>query len=297
MFGRISILGVSCLTLIVLCQSFAEADVAYIVSTPAQSAISAKIIVKGEVKSIEKDLVEVSPFPNAPKETPKIGYRIAILKLKESLVGAKGLTEIRVGYRIGLAVVGEDRPRKRPPVIGTNAPELEVGDEGYFMLVPHFEGDFYVYSGRFSSGPLLTKNPNTEKELPTLKKIATVLKDPVSYLKSKETEERFYALAILTNRYREGNPSDRSKAVEIPKEETQLLLDVLSEIPFDPKLNGVPPKTELFTVLLNENLNQLGFKYPMAKPGEDIAKLYEQSLNEFIKANREKIVLKKWVQK
>lgn len=278
-------------------QSFAKPDVAYIVSTPAQSAISAKIIVKGEVKSIEKDLVEVSPFPNAPEKTPKIGYRIAILKLKESLVGAKGLTEIRVGYRPGSAIVGEDRPRKRPAVIGTNAPELEVGDEGYFMLVPHFEGDFYVYSGQFSSGPLLTKNPNTEKELPTIKKIAKVLKDPVAHLKSEEKEERFYALAILTKRYREKIPSDRSQTVEISKEETQLILDVLSEVPFDPKLNGVPSKSELFTGLLNENLSSLGFEYPIVKPGEDIAKLYEQSFNDFIKANREKIVLKKWVLK
>ncbi len=275
-------------------QPTSKADRAFIVTPPSQAALSAKVIVKAEVKSIEKDFAEVSAYPGATKETPKAVYRVAKLKVSETLVGAKGLTDIRIGF----APTGGDGGGLggRRPFPGAQAPELKEGMEGYFLLVPHFEGDFYVYAGQFSTGPLLTKDPQTEKEMVIIKKIAAVLKDPVAGLKSKEKDERFYAVGILAKRYREVTSENR-KEVEIGKEEAQDVLDVLIELPYLPTPSGTPTKPELFGVILADNTTKLGFKYPEIKPGQDVAKIYGGAMDEFIKANREKIVIKKWVAK
>src|SRR6516165_2740847 len=67
---------------------------------PGQLALQADVIVIGKVAEIEKDTVEVSAFPGAPKDQ-KQNYKIAVVKIDEAITGGKGLTQFRVGFAEG----------------------------------------------------------------------------------------------------------------------------------------------------------------------------------------------------
>ncbi len=281
---------------------------------PVQSSLQADVIVVGKVTAIEKDTVEVSAYKGAPKEDPKQQYKIAKVKISDALLGAKGLTEVKIGFSAGggggggfpAPVPFQLKPGIRPlpaPVGGSVA--LSEGQEGVFPLVRHFEGDFYILAGGFNAGILEKKAPSYDKDLAQIKKNLEVLKDPMAALKSKEKEERFTAISVLSTKYRQWSKGTPSTEEAIPAEEAKLILDVMLELPWVPKAGEANPDymktlSSAFGMWLGAEQVRLKFVYPQPKPGDSAEvqnKMYEEAITKFIKENREKLTLKKFVEK
>src|SRR5438477_12213591 len=63
--------------------------------SPGMQALQADIVVIGKIAEIEKDTVEAAPSKGANKDQ-RITYKIAVLKIEDSIIGGKGLTQFRV---------------------------------------------------------------------------------------------------------------------------------------------------------------------------------------------------------
>ena len=271
---------------------------------PAMQAVQADVVVIGKVIEIEKDTVDASPYKGAPKEQ-KVAFKIAVLKIEDPLVGARGLTQLRVGFLADAAPTAPvlvDQPQiaiaRRPIRPGFGPVALTAGMEGVFLLTPHHDGDFHVVVN--NGAPLLKKDDNYAKELETIKKIAGAIDDPVAALKSKDKADRAVAAQTILTRYR-GRPL-AGKVVEedIPAEENKLLVQALAELPWVPEGNDYakPSRSSLWGFLQAE---KLGFKQPVFRqpvpgaPAPDFNKQWEEATNDFLKANGEKIKIKKLV--
>ncbi len=263
-------------------------DVSAAFGTPSREAFNSNLIVFGKVASVEKELVETSLFPPKGKVIQKTPLRIATVKISETLYGRKGLTEIKIGF----PAAGGGRPRYSADLFVS---EIKEGVEGCFLLVPHHEGDFYIYAGQFTPGPIATKSPApvAERELSHVRTIAKVMKDPETALKSKDLSERVYALNFLTKT----TPTPDGKEVERSKEETGVLLDILTELPYRSNEKIIIGKNDIFYRVLGENIAKLKFQLPLVKPGETSDQSANNAMNDFLKKNRDQIVLKKRVAK
>lgn len=280
---------------------------------PVQAALQAEVIVSGKVVSIDKEPVEVTAFAGAPKEQPKVPYKIAKVKISEALLGAKGLTEIKVGFPANANPAGggfdqpvplPGRPAIRPlpaPVGGSIA--LTEGQEGVFPLTRHHDGEFYILAGGFQGGVLEKKAPNYEKDLAQIQKMIEIVKDPLKMLQSKNKEDRFQAVHVLAQKYRNWNKPTPFVEEDVAAEENKLILKTLSEMPWSqpasPDPNN-PTRQNLFFLLLGNETSRLGFKFPAFKPGttpEEFNKAQDEATAKFLADNMDKIKIKKMVDK
>ncbi|HKB04174.1 MAG TPA: hypothetical protein VKD90_18265, partial [Gemmataceae bacterium] len=65
--------------------------------SPTARAVQAEVVVIGKVTEIEKDAVEGPAYAGAPKDQ-RATYKVAVVKIEDRLIGAKGLTLVRVGF-------------------------------------------------------------------------------------------------------------------------------------------------------------------------------------------------------
>ncbi len=284
--------------------------------SPTQAVTQSSTIVIGKVTSIEKDPVEVDEYKGVPKDQPKAQFKIAKVKISEALMGAKGLTEIKIGFSVNAVPGGGgidggeapaiDLPIKGRPIRPRITPvALTEGQEGTFMVTRHWTGDFYILAGGFNAAPLDKKAADYDKKLAEVKKIITVMKDPVALLKSKEKDERYTALSVLTMKYRNWTKGTEFTEEAIPAEEAKLILDTIIELPWTVKPGDANPDYEKtlsnhFAIWLGTEQARLKFVYPQPKPGDNADtqnKMYEDAVIKFIKENREKFTLKRYVDK
>ncbi len=276
---------------------------------PAMQAAQADVIVLGKVAEIEKDSVEATQFKGAPKEQ-KVAYKIAVLKIEDPLVGARGLTQLRVGFpadapAAGVEPVDSDKPQiaiaRRPIRPGFGGPvALTAGMEGVFMLTPHHEGDFYVLVN--NAAPLLKKDEGYAKELESIKKTAAAIDDPVTALKAKDKADRAAAALTLLTRYRGRPVTGKVVEEDLPAEENKLLVQAVAEMPWVPENNDYtkPSRSNVWYFLQPE---KYGFKQPVFKqpvpgaPPADFNKQWEEVTDEFLKTTGDKIKIKRMVSK
>jgi len=275
---------------------------------PTQSAstraVHASVIAIGKVVELEKDTVEGPAFPGAPKDQ-KANFKIAVLKIEDALLGAKGLTQIRIGFMADLAgaapppAVGGGPVAARPVRVGGGPVALTTGMEGCYLLEPLPGADFYIVSG--NGPPLAKKDENYEKELKAIQTMVRTFEEPVKALKAKEFDDRFFAAYVLLQRYQLAK-GDQSRVVResIPDEENKLLLSVLVELPWLPKdptvpgpAGGPPPSRSAIWHLMN--WNEYKFTQPKAAPGADYNKLMDDATTAFLKENVDKLKLKRKV--
>jgi hypothetical protein len=201
---------------------------------------SADCVVLGKVTSLEEKSVGARTFPGA---TDKMEYRIAVVHINKAFIGAKGLTEIRVGFiapmGINLPKGGGIRPniRIRRPFF---QPNLTKGQEGLFLLNKHFEESFYTLGfGGFTNKE---NNNNFDKEVDMVKRCVKLLDKPLTGLKSKDASERLLTTSLLLTRYRTVPPGvnfPTAKTKPINAKESELILTTLAEgdwTKFDPQL-------------------------------------------------------------
>jgi hypothetical protein len=278
------------------------------VQPAAVRALQAEVIALGKVTEIEKDTVEGPAYTDAPKDQ-KATYKIAVLKIEDPLLGAKGLTQIRIGFLADAPAAGTPAtppaggPGRvaRPVRFGGGPIALTAGMEGCFLLNSLPGADFYIAAG--NGPPLLKKDENYEKELKGIKTTVKTIDDPVAALKLKDAGDRFQAAHALLWRYQsvKGNQA-RVTREAVPAEENKLLLAVLAEhswLPKDPVVPRAageiaPSRSTLWYMV---NWNEHGFKQPKAAPDADFNKLMDIATAKFLIDNMDKIKLKRAVLK
>jgi hypothetical protein len=268
---------------------------------PAAIAMSADFVVVGKVNDLERDEIEAFPHGIPPinhRKEPKpkkVRYRVADLSIDDPLIGAKGLTRMRVGF-----VVAEPaaKPRGAVPI------ELKAGQEGCFFLTRHDAADFYILQSGFGIVPLLKTNPNYDQELSRVKLVAKAIDDPVAALKAKEPADRHLAAVAVLTRYSLVNFSPAAggpKMEEFPAEQNKLILDVLLELPWAQKggpLSGELSRSALWNYV---QADRYGFQPPAVarvgrgQPQPDLNKAWDEATTKFLKENIDKIKLQRVV--
>jgi hypothetical protein len=187
---------------------------------PQQRAAMAETVVVGKVVSIEEKTVGAKRYPGDPD---KGEYQIAVVKIDSAILGAKGLTHVRVGF-----IPQADDPKvkiRRPPPV-----QLKKDDEVILFLQPHFEANFHVapayYDGVFKRGD----GKEFEKTVEDAKRVGKLLSDPQANLTAKDAKDRFETAALLIVRYRRnGLLTPTMKEQPIDAKESKLILEALAE--------------------------------------------------------------------
>jgi hypothetical protein len=182
---------------------------------PAIRVGTAECIIVGKVTSIEDKSVDALPFPGATEKAP---YTVAVVKVDDAILGAKGLTHVRVGFR---PPQGE---RFRPFTF-----QLEKDQEVCLVLQSHHDQSFYTSSFFFDA---IDKKKNAEqydKDVAALKKFSKLLADPKPGLTSKNAQERLETAAMLVAKYRTQRPGTMPKTEALDAEESKQILKILAD--------------------------------------------------------------------
>ncbi|MSU79740.1 MAG: hypothetical protein EXS16_16830 [Gemmataceae bacterium] len=233
----------------VVVPSLARADV-MILPPKHERFVNADVVTVGKVIGLEPiDLVTTM----TPDSEYKFRFRIAIVKVSETLVGNKKADTLRVAF------VPADE--KRNPIGFGKYPELNfhlaMGQEGLMFLKTHpvaklpygrLNHDF-VPRG-FDTGkevPVGRAVVSYDSELKKARATAKVFDDPMKSLRADEPADRWLATACLILRYR--TPSQpKAKTEPLGLEESQRILTNLLEIDWLTKRDR-PTPWECFRVL------------------------------------------------
>jgi hypothetical protein len=198
--------------------------VAIMVQPIPQRVATADVVIVGKVAALESKTVSAPPSPGAKD---KVEYTIASVKVEDALLGAKGLTHIKVGFVAPKELTapppgGPIRPgfRRAPPA------KLEADEEACLLLKKHHEGEFYVIPT--FADVIDKKAANFDKDLALVKKCAKLLADPKASLQSKDAGERALTAGMLVMRYRALFVPD-GKTEPIDADESKLILKALAE--------------------------------------------------------------------
>jgi hypothetical protein len=232
---RTKLLAVA-LTATVLAVSAGAARALMIAPPPGPVRVSnSDAVFVGRVTSIEPMDVDAKAFPEA-KETTK--YRIAVIKVNKIINGLKDEKEVRVGFIPFVA------PKK--PIIGPKrgSPQLEVGQEGLFMISKHHEGKFYNAPnyGYFVSA----QQKDFDSEVKTAQKIVAVMGNTKKAMESKDADERLLAATIVVSKYRTQKPPFPNKEEPIDAEESKLILNAIATAKWGQVKFGEPNPQMLF---------------------------------------------------
>ncbi len=204
-----------------------------------QRVAQADVVVIGKVTAIEEKPVLATAAPGVKEKTE---YHVAIIKVQDALLGAKGLTHIKVGF-----IIPPPAPPVKPggPVLLIKrrpTVKFNVDQEVCVFLKRHHDGDFYVAAAYFDV--IDKKNANFEKDVEQAKKAAKVLADPMASLKSKSADERTFTACLLVSRYRAWRrPNAKTESIEA--DESKLILTALADADFAKPIapNTVMPRT------------------------------------------------------
>ncbi len=204
---------------------------------PILRAMTAQVVVVGNVQSFEADTVEAEAYPGSPK----VAHRVALVKVSDALLGAKGLTHVKVGW---VHVTPSPNPRANRGTVS-----LSDGFEGCLYLKKHPTADFYTFD--YMSQPLDAKAQQFEQEVAGAKKMLLAATDPVKALKAEKADDRFLAAAYLLTRYTT-RPAGKVEEVAVPAEEKALLLDALLAANWAAEPNGAPAPANVVSRLTQD---------------------------------------------
>jgi hypothetical protein len=181
--------------------------------------VNSDAVFVGRVTQIEPVDVDGKPFPEA-KDTVK--YRIAVVQVEKVIRGLKDEKSVRVGFMPPM------QPQPGKPILGRprGTPQLEVGQEGIFMISKHADGKFYQAPnfGYFVS----KKDQNFDKEVKIAQQVVTIMADTKKALQSKDADERLMAASIAVSKYRTPKAPFPNKEEPIDAEESKLILSAIA---------------------------------------------------------------------
>jgi hypothetical protein len=258
-----------------------------------QRVAQADVVVTGKVTAIEDKTVAATPAPGAKD---KVEYTVAVIKVQDDILGAKGLTHIKVGFIVPKEAPAPPAkpggpvrlPIRRGPVV-----KFEVDQEVLVFLKKHHDGDFYIAQAYFD---VVDKKvaPDFDKQVELAKKCAKALADPMASLKSKDADERLMTAGMLVSRYRyfrQPNP----KTEPIDADESKLIMNVLAEAdwtkPFTP--GSVSPQQVFGQLGVTE---KDGWVWKPA-PGVPVPpNAYQDAAKAWVKANADKYRIQRFVE-
>ena len=183
----------------------------------AHRLASSDVVIVGKVESIEEKTVKAAaPYPGAKE---KVEYQVAVVKVVDHVLNAKGLTHVRVGF-----VPGNPSPFARFPGV-----RLTKDQEVCLFLRPHPDTNFHVVPMYYD---VLDKaaNGNYEKEVAEVKRLAGLLNDPKAGLKAKAAADRYATAGMLIMQYRRDRPGAKPAREEaVDAEVSKLILEALAE--------------------------------------------------------------------
>jgi hypothetical protein len=308
-----------------LCSLTAAADVKEAAVPPglmptALASVS-DVVVLGKVIEIEKDTVEAAPVRGQPKDL-KWTYKIAVVKIEDPIIGARGLTQLRVGFPAeggapGVVAVPPGAPPGGAVARPIRAPQVTLKDgmEACFFLSRHDAADFYIAGMNGVAQPILKNDDKFAGKLEEVRKVAKVLDEPVVALKAKELDDRFHAAHVILQR---NSYSDTRRIVNrvgalparepIPAEENKLILALMAELPWQPDQSKPRPATDpvapsrsaLWNLIYRADL--VGFKQPSTArkagdPPVNITKIMDEATAAYLKDNKDKIKIKRFAEK
>lgn len=209
------------------------------VESPVVQAIQSDLIVVGTITGFESDLVTLEPADASGKPS----HAIATIRIEEGLYGAAGLTHVRVAFvpEVNYAPRQQFARRFNARRIRTQSNGFVLGQEACFFLQKACT-DLYVCT---THNYVLDKSDSRfANDVKGVKKIACILKEPKSALRSNDAHDRQLAACVLIRRYRTtprnvlGGPLSSVTYEAIPADESKLILQALSEMkwgetPFD----------------------------------------------------------------
>jgi hypothetical protein len=279
---KLSLLGAACAALL----AAADGASAAMMPPPAPGlrVAAASMIVVGKVESIEEKPVSAKPFPTS---TEKAEYQVAVIKISDPILNAKGLTTVRVGF----LPPPMGQIRRRPTVNFAKDQEVIV------FLTPHGEGNFMIAQGYYD---VINKqgNQNFDKEVETAKKYVKMLANPKESLKAEKPEARLEAAALFVSAYR----TKRFNGVEpkteaVDAEVSKLILTALAEADWKKQVIDMRTNPQVMFSELGVTEKD-GFKPPMievqGKPQIDYQKLPEYA-KQWCKDNAGKYKIERFV--
>jgi hypothetical protein len=183
----------------------------------------AEVVVTGKITRFEEKNV-----------TAKDGmeYQIAVVKIDGTILGAKGLTHLRLALPPGGGIR-----------VGRGFMKISEGLEACFFLRPVAGESFYTAPMYYDIMPRASENFKQDVEL--LTRCAKLLEDPSAGLTSSDPAARFLTAAVLIARYRTPPPSAGELAQEpIDLKESKLLLLALADADWekaDPRFSNIQP--------------------------------------------------------
>jgi hypothetical protein len=192
--------------------------------------VQADAALVGRVLALEDQDVEAIPGPGA---TAKVKYRVALVKVSETLKGLDKKDKDKDTVRIAFFAPAAPQPVQpgKPILIrpGLRRPglTLQAGQEGLFYVKKHATESFYVAEGPYS----FTNKENKEnfaKEVQDGKKAVKLLANPKAGLKSKEAKDRLLTAGLLLGQYRQWT-APNPKTEPIDAEESKLILAAIAE--------------------------------------------------------------------
>jgi hypothetical protein len=204
-------------------------------SYPAKMTLPASVeaadcIAVGKVIAIEEKAVQVPPFPGS---TVKIEYRIAVVKIEDTLKGPKGVTEIRVAFQ----PPPPPPPPPKPPVGMPNVivvgpgpsllKPLVVGNEGCFLVKKRGDETFYRFVDGNYNDYLVKGDPTFDKKMSLVKRSLSVLADPTKGLQSKDAADRLLTATLLLSRF-QAAAGPKAKMEPIEAAQSKLILEAIA---------------------------------------------------------------------
>jgi hypothetical protein len=238
------------------------------------------------VTSIEEKTVSVEPVPGVKE---KVEYIIAVVKVDDAILGAKGLTHVKVGFQAPQAG-GPGRPIR--PGLGRGQAKLEKDQEVLLFLSPHHGGEFEIMPAYFD---MVDKKTDTfEKDVEASKKYVKLIAEPEKGLKSKDAANRLETVNMLVTKFRTPQPSAKEPKEEpIDADMSKQIMNVLADADWTPPKPGVPQN--------NFQVTPIGIFFRLGvnekdgwKPPQDGAK-FNEYVETWVKENKDKYRIKKFV--
>lgn len=243
--------------------------------------LNAQIIVVGKVTALEDKVVKAA---NGQE------YTIAVVKVDEALVGAKGLTHVRVGFLPPPPVVQPRDPAIVPPIRRYPTANLTKDQEVLLFLQPLGKESFFVAPMYFD---VVDKknNPNFDKEVATIKRSLKLMEDPKAGLKSQDANDRLMTASLLLTKYRTVKGPVKGgvpKQEPIDAEESKLILLALAEADWNKPftVNEPAPRTVF---------SRLGVTAKDGFTPPKVAKEYPDAAKKWLKDNADKYRIQRYV--
>jgi hypothetical protein len=209
--------GLSCLALLLVSRPAAAFRVMVGPPSVAQRVATSDVVIVGQVTGIEDKTVKAPSFPGDMTMTE---YKVATIKISEALVGAKGLSHIKVGF-VPIAPVRPLRPGGPFPPLFNQEITLVKGQQVCLFLRPHHKESFNVAISSLGAS-IDKKAPTFAKDLVEARRVAKLLAKPMASLKSRSATVRLETAALLLQRYRMFQQGAKLEPVDA--EESKLIL-------------------------------------------------------------------------